>query len=115
MRWQKFNLRSSIITVAALVALGASGLVSHAAAPTTSSVLSTNLSQAASLKVEQLLAMQPGTQVSIDFPVAGRQNVVFEHTTAGVGGLRYWHGHLAGNERNRVVIQELANGRVVGA
>ncbi|WP_375183924.1 reprolysin-like metallopeptidase [Aquabacterium sp.] len=115
MRWQKFNLRSSIITVAALVALGASGLVSHAAAPTTSSVLSTNLSQAASLKVEQLLAMQPGTQVSIDFPVAGRQNVVFEHTTAGVGGLRYWHGHLAGSERNRVVIQELANGRVVGA
>lgn len=115
MRWQKFNLRSSIITVAALVALGASGLVSHAAAPTTSSVLSTNLSQAASLRVEQLLSMQPGTQVSIDFPVAGRQNVVFEHTTAGVGGLRYWHGHLAGNERNRVVIQELANGRVVGA
>lgn len=111
MRWQTPCSRTPISLTIALCLAGSAA----AAVPSTLSVPGMTLSAQAALAPARLMAMQPGETVSIDFPVAGRHSVVFEHTTAGRGGVRYWHGHLAGRERDRVVLQELANGRLMGA
>lgn len=113
MRWQKPDF-FTLTPVAAWLALGLAGAPALATAPPSPAVGMTLQAQIA-LAPARLMAMQPGEVVSIDFPVAGRHSVVFEHTTAGRGGLRYWHGHLAGHERDRVVLQALPNGRLVGA
>ena len=60
----------------------------------------------------QLLAMQAGEQVSIDFPVLGRKTVVFETTTRGIDGLAYWHGRLAGSAHDRVFLKQTSAGFV---
>lgn len=113
MRWQKPDF-FTLTPVAAWLALGLAGAPALATAPPSPAV-GLKLQAQTALAPARLMAMQPGEVVSIDFPVAGRHSVVFEHTTAGRGGLRYWHGHLARHERDRVVLQELPDGRLVGA
>lgn len=99
--------------------LAALGLVHAAAwaapdAPATSTATAQDLRIQAPLKLDaaKLLAMQAGEQVSIDFPVVGRQSVVFETTTRGIDGLVYWHGRLAGNARDRVFLKQTSAGFV---
>jgi hypothetical protein len=66
------------------------------------------------LNTAHLLAMKAGERVVIDFPVVGRQTVVFEHTTKGQDGLAYWHGSLAGRSTDRVFLKQLHSGLFTG-
>lgn len=66
------------------------------------------------LDAARLMAMKPGEQVTIDFPVIGRRAVVFETRTQGIDGLPYWHGRLAGDARDRVYLKQTPAGFVGG-
>lgn len=66
------------------------------------------------LDAKRLMAMKPGEQVSIAFPVVGKKTVVFEALTKGRDGVRYWHGRLAGSARDRVFLKQTSKG-LVGA
>lgn len=107
--------RTVFSSVVGLTLVAACATVLAGAGPTTDKA-EAGLSLSVPLKLDaaQLMAMQPGQTVAIDFPVIGRQSVVFESTTKGLDGLRYWHGRLERNPGDRVYIKQQKDG-LVGA
>jgi hypothetical protein len=110
-------LPSTRIAPAILVAIATASLPglpwAQASGP---SVVGQDLRIQAPLRLDaaRLMAMKPGEQVNIDFPVIGRKAVVFETRTEGIDGLPYWHGRLAGNPRDRVYLKQTPAGFVGG-
>jgi hypothetical protein len=83
---------------------------SVAAADASAASQGLNLVTPLKLDAGRLMGMKAGEKVSIDFPIIGRKEVVFEATTRGMDGLAYWHGRLVGTARDRVFLKQTAAG-----
>ncbi len=96
-----------------MMLMAAYGGLAHAVAdPARLSDRGLEINSPLKLDARSLLGMRAGQKVAIDFPVIGRQTVVFEATTKGLDGLTYWHGSLDGRPRDRVFLKQRPEGFV---
>jgi hypothetical protein len=107
------------LSVTALVgALAAAGVAQAATSTLASTELSAELSalrgSPVQLDAHRLAALQPGQRLSLNFPLVGTRTMVFEGSTLGRQGERYWHGSLDGRPQDRVFIRQTATGFVGG-
>jgi hypothetical protein len=98
----------------ALITLAMGGLSAHAAVEPAASLSDKGLAISTPLKLDaaSLMGMQAGQKVAISFPVIGRKTVVFEATTQGLDGARYWHGSIEGTPGDRVYLKQGKDGFV---
>jgi hypothetical protein len=104
------------VVVSALVvggACGASGAHASNAGPL-APAQDVRIEQPLKVDVAALMGMKTGQQVVLDLPRIGRQRVTFEATTRGVDGLRYWHGRLGQDPRDRIYLKETRKGLIGG-
>jgi hypothetical protein len=66
------------------------------------------------LDARRLSALKAGDRLSLTFPLVGTRTMVFEGSTQGRQGERYWHGSLDGRPQDRVFIRQTATGFVGG-
>jgi hypothetical protein len=66
------------------------------------------------LDARRLAALKTGDRLSLSFPLVGTRTMVFEGSTQGRQGERYWHGSLDGRPQDRVFIRQTATGFVGG-
>jgi hypothetical protein len=107
------QLRSSVLSGVALMALATWGGVGHAMVePSTLSGRGLEIIKPLKLDAKTLLSMRAGQKVEIAFPFIGKRTVVFEASTKGLDGMSYWHGSLDGNPKDRVFLRQGKDGFV---
>jgi hypothetical protein len=107
------QLRSSVLSGVALMALATWGGVGHAMVePSTLSGRGLEIIKPLKLDAKTLLSMRAGQKVEITFPFIGKRTVVFEASTKGLDGMSYWHGSLDGNPKDRVFLRQGKDGFV---
>lgn len=104
---------SRSVAVAALAVCGACVASISSAAPG-SPDRDIRIDQPLQVDAAKLMQMKPGQQVVLDLPRIGRQKITFEATTQGVDGLRYWHGRLGGDPRDRIYLKQTRKGLIGG-
>jgi hypothetical protein len=107
------QFKRTVMSCLALVAVAnTNGLALAAVDPAAQAAKGLEISAPLKLDAQRLMAMRAGEKVSIDFPVIGRKTVVFEATTKGLDGIRYWHGSLEGQPSDRVFLKQGKDGFV---
>jgi len=106
-------LLSRSVAVAALAVCGVSAApISSAASGSPDRDI--RIEQPLQVDVAKLMQMKPGQQVVLELPRIGRQSITFETTTQGVDGLRYWHGRLGNDPRDRIYLKQTRKGLTGG-
>lgn len=109
------KFKHTLVSIAALASAQNLAFASPAGAPVPAATMSERgleIRSPLKLDAQALLGMKPGEKASITFPVIGKRTVVFETTTKGLDGARYWHGSLAGSPLDRVYFKQEKNGFV---
>jgi Metallo-peptidase family M12B Reprolysin-like len=107
------QFKHTVASSLALVILSAWGGQAMAAAePASLSDKGLEIRNPLKLDAQRLMGMRAGEKVAIDFPVIGRKLVVFEATTKGLDGIRYWHGSIQGSPSDRVYLKQAQSGFV---
>ncbi|MDO9235498.1 MAG: M12 family metallo-peptidase [Aquabacterium sp.] len=108
------QLTRTVLSSLALLAMATSSPVAWAVVNPAQAPADTGFSIGVPLKLDAhtLMAMHTGEKIAIDFPVIGLKTVIFEATTQGLDGSRYWHGKLEGSGHDRVYLKQQKNGFV---
>lgn len=103
-----------VVVVSTLVASASAAAVAASAASGAAARQDVRIEQALKVDAAALMGMKAGQQVVLDLPLIGRQRVTFETTTRGLDGLRYWHGRLGEDPRDRIYLKETRKGLTGG-